>query len=317
MTDEDDSTDGAVPGEDSIDDDSPAEVPDRSRNSQDTPGAGETFPSLTDWEGLVDVFRTRVQEQIAVWPEKVAETIDLIERKTSDAVPGAGEILIYVHGYLGEGRLDGMNISGENQAAALRVALADEYGGSTVSPPTVVAATWNSSTIWPRATRRAITAGKNLAQWLSWNADEYDRVVLVGHSLGGRVVLNALGPLEEDTVDSVGLLGAAVEPEPVCGQYRAAIESAVREGVFNYHSRNDAIVCRLYNFREGHDGIGCMGTVGENGAPMDGLPANYRDVDVSETVHRHMDYFKPLKETAAGNCVRDIVERQLESESST
>lgn len=306
MTDEDDSTDEDAGG-------GGAEP---SPGSRDTTESRNSSLSPIDWTALLAAFRTRVQEQIAVWPEKVDGTIDLVELSTSTAVPADGEIVVYVHGYLGEGRLDGINVSGENQAAALTQALADEYEWSTASPPTVVAATWNSSTIWPRATERAITAGTNLAKWLRTNADEYDRVILVGHSLGGRVALISLGHLDGVSVESVGLLGAAVQPEAVCTEYRRGIESAVEEGVFNYHSRNDAIVCRLYSFREGHDGIGCTGTVVENGSEIGELPTNYRDVDVSETVRRHMDYLKPLPETAAGNCVRELVERQLEPASS-
>lgn len=301
MTEDNGSTDEAVPGvnaEASSERREPSETRDRSL-------------SPSDWEGLLEALRTRVQEQIAVWPEKVEETIDLVEMRTSDTVPVEDEILIYVHGYLGQGRLEGINISGANQAAALGQALVEECRQSPASPPTVVAATWNSSTIWPRATKRAVAAGTHLSQWLTNNANVYDRVILVGHSLGGRVVLNSLGHLDDGIVDSVGLLGAAVQPEAVCGQYRPGIEAAVDGGVFNYHSRNDAIVCRLYSFREGSDGIGCNGTVAEDGTGIGDLPGNYRDVDVSETVRRHMDYFKPLPETAAGNCVRELVERQI------
>lgn len=296
---------------------------DGSIDGEDQTGQGSDrqdtrHPSIPahDWENWLDAVRMRVQEQIAIWPEKVSETIDLVDLDTSSDVPSEGDILIYVHGYLGEGRLHGMNVSGANQAAALRKALADEFEGTGASSPTVVAGTWNSSTTWPRAKERAVTAGRNLAHWVSTNGDDYERVTITGHSLGGRVTLTALDALDYP-VDSVGLLGAAVLPETVYSAYRDGIESAVDGEVFNYYSRNDFVVCRLYSFREGNDGIGCHGTSAETGRSSGELPANYVDVDVSETVHGHLDYFKPLPETAVGNCVGELVEKQLRTHPSS
>lgn len=296
------------------DDDTP---PGETSSGADQPGTDSDERSDTrglspfSWDAWLDALRTRVQEQIAVWPESVTETIDLVDRRTSSDVPADGDILVYVHGYLGEGRLRGMNISGTHQAAALGQALDDEFESVDTSPPTVVAATWNSSTTWPRATRRAVAAGETLAQWVKTNADSYDRVTVVGHSLGSRVVLTALARLDRAVVDSVGLLGAAVSPEAVCTEFRNGIESAVDGWVYNYHSRNDSVICRLYSFRERSPGVGCTGTGPASGAEMEPVPTNYADVDVSESVHRHMDYFKPRFEAEVGNCVGELVERQL------
>lgn len=292
-------------------------VADSGEDSGEKAGSQDATESSSRWDVLLDAVRTRLHDQIAVWPEKVTATIDLVEDTTSSDVPADGDILVYVHGYLGEGRLDGMNISGANQAAALREALADEFDDSSESPPTVVAAIWNSSTIWPRATSRAVTAGKSLAGWLRERHDDYDRVTVVGHSLGGQVVFAGLNHVEDGSVDSVGLLGAAVPPERVYSDYRDGIESAVDGGVFNYHSRNDSLVCRLYRFRERTTGIGCNGTLVDGEKTQAGLPDSYVDVDVTETVHRHMDYFKPVPETAAGNAVGELVERQLAADSTS
>lgn len=283
-----------------------------SSENEKAPKSGGSAPSRTDWESLIDAFRTRLQERIAIWPEKVSETIDLVDGTPSPDVPEDREILIYVHGYLSQGRIEGMNISGANQAAALRQSLANEYQGTTASPPAVVAGMWNSSTTWPRATKRAVAAGKTLAAWVTENAETYDRITLLGHSLGGRVVLIALNHLEEVTVDSAGVLGAAVLPKSVYTEYRPGIESGVENGVFNYYSRNDDMVCRLYGIRAGQKGIGCNGTRMEAETGMGALPAKYVDVDVSERVHRHVDYYIPQAETAVSNCVREIVDRQLD-----
>lgn len=266
----------------------------------------------SNWEAWIDTFRVRLGEQLSIWPDQVQEQLNLVNPAASTAVPTEGDVLLYIHGYLGEGRVDALNTSGANQAAALRQALTDEFADRR-DPPTVVAGMWNSSASWPTATRRAINAGRTLADWLTASGDRYDRLILVGHSLGGRVALVALSCLEDSTVDSVGLLGAAMSSTAVRGPYRHGIETAVDGHVYNYHSVNDFVVCNLYNFREGHDGIGCTGTLltrDASGARTP-LPNNYVDVDVSETVHRHLDYFKPVSMTVAGNCLPQLVANQF------
>lgn len=268
--------------------------------------------SHSDWKEWLQSLRTRLREQLTVWPEQVGERLDLVDLDASTDVPEGGDVLLYVHGYLGEGRVDGMNASGANQAAALRKAIIDEVEeGEDV--PTVVAGTWNSSALWSTATKRAVEAGRALASWIESNADQYDRLVLVGHSLGGRLVLTSLSGLEQATVDSVGLLGAAVDTTALRTDYRSGIEKAVADQVYNYHSANDHIVCNLYRFRENHDGIGCTGALSSDESHGSGgaLPQNYVDVDVSDTVHRHMDYFKPVSNTAVGNCIPQLVAHQF------
>ncbi len=266
----------------------------------------------SDWETWIDTLRVRLEEQLTIWPEQVQERLNLVNPAASTAVPTQGDVLVYIHGYLGEGRVGSLNVSGANQAAALRQALTDEFEDGR-EPPTVVAGMWNSSASWPTATRRAEQVGRTLADWLTANGDQYDRLTLVGHSLGGRVALIALSCLDRATVDSVGLLGAAVGSTAVRSSYRHGIETAVDGHVYNYHSVNDFIVCNLYNFREGDDGIGCMGaflTRDSSGARTP-LPTNYVDVDVSKTVHRHLDYFKPVSTTVAGNCLPQLVANQF------
>lgn len=269
---------------------------------------------MTGWR---EAFTESLREQLAVWPEKVTETIDLADREPepSGDVPAGGDILLFVHGFLGEGRLN-IDVSGANQAAALRAALADELDGRVDSLPTVVAGMWNSSTRWSRAKANADSAGLSLASWMRAHGDNYDSVTVLGYSLGARVALKAINDLDGATVDSVGLLGAAVPPESVCSEYRWGIESAVDGGVYNYHSTNDTIVCSVYRVPEGHSALGCRGAACAGGAATtrDAVPEPYSDVGVSETVHRHMDYFRPREVTAAGNCVSEIVDNQLSSQ---
>jgi pimeloyl-ACP methyl ester carboxylesterase len=200
-------------------------------------------------------------------------------------------------------------MSGAHQAAALQAALDAEYEAVGRAEPTVVAGMWGSSTTWPRAKDRSEDAGETLAGWLR----AQDRPVhLVGHSLGGRVSLEALDSGPGDCLESVALLGAAVDPDSVCHQYRPGIK-AVDGPVVNYHSENDGMVCRLYRVGELSAGLGCRGSDCRGGLLQSAgrVPSNYTDVDVSEQVTRHLDYYKPAEHTASGNCVGEIVSNQL------
>lgn len=257
-----------------------------------------------------------VRAWLTDWPEALDEQIDVSGPKpaTRGEIPTGGDLVCYIHGFLGEGRLDSVPMSGAHQAAALEAALAEEYEQRPGDPPAVVAVVWNSSTSWWRATRRAKAAGETFASWLDANRDAYDSVTIVGHSLGARVALWTLAALEETTVDSVALLGAAVAPDAVCREFREPIESRVTGTVYNYYSSNDYAVCYLYQLSERAPGLGCRGSnCGEETAGSDRLPDNYVDVDVTDAVPAHRDYYQPIDGGfGGGNCIDLLVERQLE-----
>ncbi|WP_336327620.1 DUF726 domain-containing protein [Halovenus sp. HT40] len=258
-------------------------------------------------DGLVPM----LEEQLTDWPTEVESQIDLTGETAveSGEIPD-GELILYVHGFLGQGRFDVAKMSGAHQAAALQEALELEYESRTRKSPTVVAGMWDSSTTWPRAKRRSTHASETLADWL--RAQGQRSVHLVGHSLGGRVSLETLDNGPGSCIESVALLGAAVDPDSVCHQYRPGIE-AVDGPVFNYHSENDGMVCRLYRVGEFSAGLGCRGSDCRGGLLRSSgrLPSNYTDVDVSEQVTRHLDYYKPAEYTASGNCVGELVDNQF------
>jgi pimeloyl-ACP methyl ester carboxylesterase len=200
-------------------------------------------------------------------------------------------------------------MSGAHQAAAFQTALDAEYEALGRETPTVVAGMWDSSTTWPRAKDRSTGAAETLAGWLR---AQNQPVHLVAHSLGGRVTLEALDSDPGDCIESVALLGAAVDPDSVCHTYHQGIE-AVDGPVYSYHSENDGVVCRLYRVGELSAGLGCRGSDCRGGLLQSSgrLPSNYSDIDVSEQVTRHLDYYKPAEHTASGNCVGEIVSKQL------
>jgi hypothetical protein len=254
--------------------------------------------------------RPVVEARLTDWPTEVGRRVDLTGETaaTSGEMPDS-ELVVYVHGFLGQGRLDIAKMSGAHQAAAFQEALGIECSARNRETPAVVAGMWDSSTTWTTAKARSERAGRLLAEWTR----ALDQPVhLVGHSLGGRVVLEALDHDAGEAVESVGLLGAAVDPDSVCHTYVTAIES-LGGPVYNYHSENDRIVCRLYRVGEISAGLGCRGSDCRGGLLRSSgrVPPNFTDVDVSEAVQGHLDYYKPAEHTTAGNCVGEFVDNHL------
>lgn len=256
------------------------------------------------------LLRPVIKDQLTYWPTGFGRRVDLAGETAvvSGELPD-DELVVYVHGFLGEGRFDITKMSGAHQAAAFQEALDAECSARDRERPAVVPAMWESSTTWTKAKTRSTRAGEVLAEWLR----AQDRPVhLVAHSLGGRVVLEALDDGPGDCLDSVALFGAAVDPDSVCDTYFAGIE-ALDGPVYNYHSENDRIVCRLYRVGEISAGLGCRGSDCRGGLLRSSgrLPPNFTDVDVSEQVQGHLDYYKPAEHTTAGNCVGAFVDNQL------
>lgn len=135
---------------------------------------------------------------------------------------------------------------------------------------------------WHVARARADMTGAVLADAIV--RSDLDDVVLVGFSLGGRVMVSAAESLaasarERPRIRSMHLMGAAA------GTRRPwlAIEHAVREQIWNYWSRNDTVLRYLFRAAEaGTKAIGC------EGLPME--TDKLRNVDVSKLVASHLDH---------------------------
>lgn len=169
------------------------------------------------------------------------------------------------------------------QAAGLAAAHASKSAAKKLTPlaPAFFAASVVKNP-WHTAKVRADRTGVALAGILArTEAKDY---ILIGHSLGARVMVTAAETLKTDktapTIEAIHLLGAAV------GQKRLwrPLNDSVKTQVYNYYSANDVVLKYLYSIAmAGSVAIGRKGI----GAPYEKLV----DCDVSDIVQGHSEYF--------------------------
>ncbi|MDK8669307.1 DUF726 domain-containing protein [Corynebacterium sp. MSK195] len=136
---------------------------------------------------------------------------------------------------------------------------------------------------WTVAVNRANKTAMTLAAIIQ--RSNLESVVLVGHSLGGRVMLNlapalagAAGTENEVRVEAVHLLGAAIGQDTTWDSVGEAPSGVVH----NYHSHNDVVLGRLYP--------AVMG--GRKAIGFEGLDASFAvNHDVSDAVKSHSAYY--------------------------
>jgi len=158
----------------------------------------------------------------------------------------------------------------------------------------VVAYTWDADRDWEPAKTTADANGLALADWLAaWAIEDGRPVHLVAHSLGARVVGEALRSLATKGVDdllaSVSLLGGAIPRDSVQtdGRYGDAIAATTPEFA-NFYSVKDNVLGWLYRASDGTNAVGHGGV-----ADAERAPAAYADVDVSDVVGDHYSYYEP------------------------
>jgi pimeloyl-ACP methyl ester carboxylesterase len=135
---------------------------------------------------------------------------------------------------------------------------------------------------WHVAKNRADKTGVIVADLLArTSADSY---VLVGHSLGARamaVAAQTLGTKKDGPrVEAAHLTGAAIGAESDW----TALTARVNVAVYNYFSENDKVLKYLYAGAQlGQKAAGRVG--------FTPCPPNLHNVDTSECVERHSDYY--------------------------
>ena len=144
---------------------------------------------------------------------------------------------------------------------------------------------------WTVAVNRANKTAMALAAIVQ--RSNLESVVLVGHSLGGRVMLNlatalagAAGTENEVQVEAVHLLGAAIGQDVKWDSAGEALSGVVH----NYHSHNDWVLGYLYPAAMG----------GRKAIGFEGLDASFAvNHDVSEAVKSHSAYYENVELTSA------------------
>lgn len=136
---------------------------------------------------------------------------------------------------------------------------------------------------WHVARTRADKTGVILADLLA--RGNQDKWILVGHSLGARVVAVAAQTLgtkaQGPKLQEAHLLGAAIAAK--CDVQ--AVTAAVDEAIYNYHSKADSVLRYLYFAAErGQEAAGSSGYT-PTGAKL-------KNVDVTAEVRGHADYFE-------------------------
>ncbi len=193
------------------------------------------------------------------------------------------EIVIFVHGW-NNNEVEAMN-NFETLQESLKV--------NGYNYP-LIGYTWDSETTSPDDTvfldfddAKMISElnGPKLAQFImDYKCDNPSTDVrLVGHSMGTRVILNAIDTLDKNNncgkLASVHFIGSAVDNEEVgMGDFGGSIQSQVVQ-LFNKYSHDDSALSGWYYAEEGDQALG------ENGVECGiALPTNYSEEDVTSIV---------------------------------
>ena len=189
------------------------------------------------------------------------------------------ELVIYVHGFAND------EAGAKDAFSTARTALR-----SNGYQHPVVGFSWDSDTgvgDFDDAAAIATLNGAKLAQFVIDQQMEHPemKVRIIGHSLGTRVILNALRALDTNEkwaqmgakVRSVHVVGAAVDNEEVDSNNFGPEIGRQTDEFHNLHSTEDDVLENGYPLVQGDNALG------ENGADFsDGTkPANYTETDVT------------------------------------
>jgi hypothetical protein len=153
-----------------------------------------------------------------------------------------------------------------------------------VSIPKIVIGLSGITKTWTNALRKSEQTGNLLSKvLLNCEIDEY---ILIGHSLGSRVIYNCLDNLktsEKKIINDVHLLGGAVSNN--IGKWSLA-ENAVKNKIYNYYSKKDTVLQIAYK----------LGTLDNNPIGRTIIKTEKSEnINVTELVNSHMTFKKQFE----------------------
>ncbi len=212
-----------------------------------------------------------------------------------DGIPGVhsdapDELVVFVHGWNTE----------QDEALCTFNTAAGTFTGEDYQHP-VVGYSWDSDYSWGNGQEIAAENGPKLATFVTdYAADNPGTALrLVGHSLGCRVICEALTHLDSwgthEAVSSVSFLGGAVDYDAVNvdGPFGPAIDRTV-DTADNFWMEDDGVLNWAYQTAEWSAAIGNSGAAGET-------TANYTDHNVAY-VDGHGGYYQP------DGCIHEVID---------
>jgi len=146
---------------------------------------------------------------------------------------------------------------------------------------------------WSVASIKAYQTGALLADIIARTDKKY---ILIGHSLGARVIYSCLASLntkDKKYIKDVHLLGGAVDNNCKDNDNRVnwdKVHNAVTDNIYNYFSENDTVLQILYKVGEGIK-FEFGEPIGRN--KIDNK--NIENIDVSNCIKGHTEYKKNLE----------------------
>ncbi len=150
-----------------------------------------------------------------------------------------------------------------------------------ISVPNIAIGLSGVTKTWTNALRKSEETGSLLSKVLS--KCEIDEYILIGHSLGSRVIFNCLNELksnEKKIIKDVHLLGGAVTNNK---EKWSLAENAIKNKIYNYYSKKDSVLQIAYK----------LGTFDNN--PIGRTLINSRkseNINVTKLVNSHMTFKK-------------------------
>lgn len=227
---------------------------------------------------------------------------------TVDDYAASGDSFVWVHGY----NVDFDSATADIAAKRDRV---DTYWSTDVD---LYGFTWNgqddfafdslSALDFETAENHAWQSSTNLAKFLHVLDDGIaaaggGKIHLGAHSLGARVVLEALNNLVDDwyaaAIETVSIVGGAVDDDQIHDKFEPGIDH-VDGQAWNYYNHDDQAL-EWYHWTHNTGGASAIGEVGAWSSSDHRLPEKYNDVDVtyqtpgSGTTESHVNYLDPDK----------------------